>query len=334
MKFTKFLSVLAAIAVLLTMAAASTVMAATANESDTSSVTSSRVKTLKEIQVTFKGNGGSTAVGQTEIVMETKYEPKGQLAAIENPFVNEEFPFEMWSTKDTGAGVNFKPGETIILDEDITENFTKNVVLYAIWTKTSLEEKTNTYYSNYPYGFEEESFDETVFAGGLGYTAENSFFIDGYEFTGWNTAADGSGDFYEGGDVYTETVDSDMTFYAQWELEPGYVTYMITYDANDDSLETAEDLAVVLSGQFGEYTVADCMFEGGEHFVSWNTEMDGSGDEYLPGDSITLEDDSTVLYAQWSNNPSSGSVSYVAASAVGVALASLGLLVAFKKKDH
>ncbi len=38
----------------------------------------------------------------------------------------------------------------------------------------------------------------------------------------------------------------------------------------------------------------------GYEFIGWNTEKDGTGNEYQPNDTITLEED-TYLYAQWQN---------------------------------
>lgn len=46
--------------------------------------------------------------------------------------------------------------------------------------------------------------------------SENGFALDGYEFAGWNTAADGSGTAYAPGDPYTLT-DADDVLYAQWK---------------------------------------------------------------------------------------------------------------------
>lgn len=43
----------------------------------------------------------------------------------------------------------------------------------------------------------------------------NEFVRDGYYFTGWNTAADGSGTAYT--DQSTITPTANMTLYAQWE---------------------------------------------------------------------------------------------------------------------
>ena len=40
-------------------------------------------------------------------------------------------------------------------------------------------------------------------------------------------------------------------------------------------------------------------------FTGWNTQADGKGTAYKPGDSFTLTDKDTVLYAQWSKNSDS-----------------------------
>ena len=40
-------------------------------------------------------------------------------------------------------------------------------------------------------------------------------------------------------------------------------------------------------------------------FTGWNTQADGKGTAYKPGDSFTLTDKDTMLYAQWSKNSDS-----------------------------
>ena len=40
-------------------------------------------------------------------------------------------------------------------------------------------------------------------------------------------------------------------------------------------------------------------------FTGWNTQADGKGTAYKAGDSFTLTDKDTVLYAQWSKNSAS-----------------------------
>ncbi|WP_459926027.1 InlB B-repeat-containing protein, partial [Desulfatiferula olefinivorans] len=49
----------------------------------------------------------------------------------------------------------------------------------------------------------------------------------GYTFAGWNTAANGSGTAYSGGDTFAMG-SSNVTLYAQWTEN----TYSVTYDGN------------------------------------------------------------------------------------------------------
>ena len=51
---------------------------------------------------------------------------------------------------------------------------------------------------------------------------DNPFTRDGYVFTGWNTAADGSGTAYAAGETITPT--GDITLYARWKAAYAYVT--------------------------------------------------------------------------------------------------------------
>lgn len=46
------------------------------------------------------------------------------------------------------------------------------------------------------------------------------------------------------------------------------------------------------------------MYKSNKKFLGWNTNADGSGEAYSEGDEITLEGDSVMLYAQWSDSDS------------------------------
>lgn len=54
-----------------------------------------------------------------------------------------------------------------------------------------------------------------TFKGGMYTVAQNGFYKKGYNFTGWNTAADGSGTSYQPGAQIAPK--SNMTLYAQWQ---------------------------------------------------------------------------------------------------------------------
>ena len=111
---------------------------------------------------------------------------------------------------------------------------------------------------------------------------------DGYLFTGWNTAADGSGNSYAVGATYT--ANAAATLYAQW-----VEIYTVAYNANGgsgapDAQEKVEDIDLVLSS-----TVPT---RDGYAFKGWNTAVDGNGDSYVAGDTYTANA-SVTLYAQW-----------------------------------
>ena len=124
--------------------------------------------------------------------------------------------------------------------------------------------------------------------------AENVFTRNNYTFTGWNTQADGKGTAYKAGDSFTLT-DKDTVLYAQWsENAPAQVN--VSYDANGGT-GTMESI----TGDVGsEIVIGQNGFaRSGYTFTGWNTQTDGKGTAYKPGDSFTLTDEDTVLYAQW-----------------------------------
>ena len=122
--------------------------------------------------------------------------------------------------------------------------------------------------------------------------AQNAFSYDSYDFTGWNTVADGSGASYAAGEKITLT--EDLTLYAQWK-EIVKVFYTVKFDANGGSGEMKE----VTAESGSEVIVAANAFSrDGWTFGGWNTKSDGTGAPYNDKAKITLDADIT-LYAQW-----------------------------------
>ena len=133
--------------------------------------------------------------------------------------------------------------------------------------------------------------------------ASNGFSLTGYKFTGWNTAADGTGTSYAADGTFTMTADlagddSVVVLYAQWEP----ISYTIAFDAN------AEDASGTMDKQSMAYDVAanldaNQFARTGYTFAGWNTASDGSGASYADGQEVvnlTTEDGGEVtLYAQW-----------------------------------
>lgn len=116
----------------------------------------------------------------------------------------------------------------------------------------------------------------------------NIFTKSAFAFTGWNTAADGSGTAYT--DQSTITITAKITLFAQWEP-----MHAITFNANGG--EGNMDVFYVKDGE--SVTLPTNTFTKGiETFTGWNTAADGSGTAYTDQSTITPTANIT-LYAQW-----------------------------------
>jgi hypothetical protein len=112
-------------------------------------------------------------------------------------------------------------------------------------------------------------------------------------FVEWNTNPDGTGTSFDPGDTVTMPGHS-LTLYAIW-LE----VFAVTYNLNG-ATGTAPTQTPVPEGT--EITVAE--IEGiippaDSLFLRWNTEADGTGTAFNPGDIITIETYDITLYAIW-----------------------------------
>jgi uncharacterized repeat protein (TIGR02543 family)/LPXTG-motif cell wall-anchored protein len=118
-----------------------------------------------------------------------------------------------------------------------------------------------------------------------------------YMFSGWNTAADGSGDAYEPGDTFTFT--GAATLYAQWTGNP----YMVKYNANGGTGSMSD--SVFTYGTSQELTL-NSFTRTGHTFAGWAESADGAV-IYTDAQSVknlTTENNGTVtLYAQWTVVP-------------------------------
>lgn len=115
-------------------------------------------------------------------------------------------------------------------DKGRTRTVTK-VCKYCGYTETATETE-NKFALNYDAnGGTGTMTPDTCFDGGKLTVKANGFTRDGYDFTGWNTAADGKGTAYKPGDKL-ELTDS-LTLYAQWNK---IVTYTVTYTDGVDNV--------------------------------------------------------------------------------------------------
>jgi len=121
----------------------------------------------------------------------------------------------------------------------------------------------------------------------------------GYEFLRWYTA---SGTFYA-----NTVVSGDITVYADWdELYSG--TYSVNFDKNGGDTEADPPQIIVWSPAESisenpsteRTTLPKPPSKAGALFDGWNTQDDGSGDEF---DVDTTVDDHIIVYAKWDPIP-------------------------------
>jgi len=117
-------------------------------------------------------------------------------------------------------------------------------------------------------------------------------------FAGWNTAADGSGTNYVGGDTFNITQNTNL--YARWITAGSRLRYNAgtggfgTAPSSSGTYYTPFSSANIV-GNTGSFTNTTSPV-----FAGWNTLANGTGTSYPVGSNITMPSSGNVdLYAQW-----------------------------------
>ncbi len=134
----------------------------------------------------------------------------------------------------------------------------------------------------------------------------------GYTFSGWNTAANGTGYSYAASGTATFTMPgAGVTLYAQWT-------------ANTDTVNFASDggsAVSSISGPDGSSITLPTDAYPGYSFDGWFTEASGGTEVGGAGSSYTIPSGGATLYAQWTAN-ATDDYSYAANGGSGTAPAS------------
>lgn len=194
------------------------------------------------------------------------------------------YKFDGWTSS---AGGSVAAGGTI-------SNVTSNITLTAKW----IARYTVSYNGNGSTSGTAPT-TVTVDSGGSTTAAANPFTKTGSTFTGWNTAANGSGTAYAAGATISN-ITSNITLYAQWQGNP-----TITFNANKPtgagSANVAGQPANVSSHPYNTtYTLPTTTPTlKGYTFAGWNTAANGTGTAYAAGATTSAITANTTFYAQW-----------------------------------
>lgn len=239
------------------------------------------------------GNGEGNELSQFfEYDKETKLD--------KNTFTNGSKVFKEWNTKADGTGDSFSDEQKVINLIDIYKDEDPDITsmkLYAQWVDAK-EYYTVKYNKNASdaTGTMEDQIYEIGVPNNL---TKNQFKRKGYRFVGWATSSTGTSKYEDGAWIAKDLTSAGgtITLYAKWEADE----YTIVYDGNG---ATSGSTAPQLAKRDEEKTIkSNGYIKEGNSFICWNTQKDGSGTNYSPGQKVknlTTEKNGTVtLYAQW-----------------------------------
>ena len=210
-----------------------------------------------------------------------------------NTFEKIGYQFAGWATQEGNSTIAYTDGEAV---KNLANTDQATVDLYAVWGGI-------TYYVAFD-GNESTSgsmSDITLNYDAVQTLPKSTFARYGYQFSGWNTKADGTGAGYrDQGDVLNLTTNANetITLYAQWKANK----YTINFDKNATDATGTMDLQEVA---FGEETPlnANQFVRTGYMFAGWNLRANGTGNAYTDKQPILnlvmVDGGEITLYAQW-----------------------------------
>lgn len=256
----------------------------------------------KQFSIQYEPNKPLTASKEViGITRDSIHSDKEYKELVENCYTLVGWTFTGWNTKADGSGTSYadKAQVKIATDDSI-------IVLYAQWQAKSY---VIEYRQNKPSIASSAVIGETSNSNHIIDTEKsltpNEFKLQGWNFVGWNTKADGTGTPYtDKAQVKIATNDSIVILYAQWQVNTFIIEYRQNKPANASKLVTGETASSHhTSDELGRLTSNGFKLQGWT-FIGWNTKADGSGIAYSNNYNIKLALDSSslLLYAQWSAN--------------------------------
>ena len=241
--------------------------------------------------VTYNGNGstGGSTADSSHVFNSSK-------ALTSNGYTKTGYTFQGWSTSNTATTVTYTNGQNV---NNLTSSNGGKVTLYAVW-------KPNTYTIVYNgngatsggTASSTHTYNQSKALTSNGYTRIDNAY-KGYVFTGWNTAANGSGTSYSNGQVVNNLTSSNggtITLYAQWTR----VVVNVTFNPNGGSVTNGNRTYY----QGDSYTNMPVPTRENYTFLGWYNAQNGG--TRIPTGATVTEAYNHTLYAHWSENPWSG----------------------------
>lgn len=187
------------------------------------------------------------------------------------------YQFKGWTADPESTQVYCMPGDTYRIPNH-------NQTLYAIWQPNAYEIRFDDNVADQEKDFIQGEMDILTAYYGLEATIpECKWTRKGYQFTGWNTVADGSGtEYHEQQKICCSDLEqaTPCFLYAMWEPLQGEIQYQI--NVPEQTTSTGKGKMENTEYQYDhQWSLSPCRFElTGYDFCGWNTQADGTGEAY------------------------------------------------------
>lgn len=247
----------------------------------------------KHYQVIYKPNDADDG----EVPVDDSLYLKNALVIVrsnEGGLSRDGFIFAGWRTTSDNSGLSYVANAKIAVD-------TMDIVLYAWWTDEPVY--SVTYHSSQTLSGS-VPVDNNEYIAGTGVVVldnTGNLVKKDTTFLGWSRDSTESGKLYAPDDTVI-IGDADLSLYARWTKT---VYYQVTYNANNaDKGDVPED---TVHYHFGEMVHikgnSGNLLRTGYTFTVWNTAPNGTGTDYRENDSLEINGEDIILYAQWTDNP-------------------------------
>ncbi len=256
----------------------------------------------------LNGNGGTTSSSSATY---NYYTNAVSINAKACPFTKTGYYFTAWNTQADANGTYYQKNETVNFKAIHNGEI---ITLYAVWSPISY----NIVFDSNGADGETDSMRYIKYGTENTLTA-NAFVKDGYEFSGWNTAADGSGSAYADMQKVSDLSsvnNSTVILYAQWkdvtaptgEISLGenkWKSFLneITFGLFFNKTQT---VSITASDNDGEEVEIGYLISNSEMSES---ELDNAEFTEYGGELSLEKDNRYVIYAKLTDQ--SGNVSYI-----------------------
>lgn len=244
---------------------------------------------INSYSVTYQTNGAQSGNAPLDAASPYVYNTAATVLGNTGALARTGYSYAGWNTQSDANGTGYSAGDTFAVPG-------QDVVLYAVWNANtySVSYNGNGQTGGATPSAQYEEYSATLMIDGN----SGNLIRTGYTFSGWNTAADGSGTSYGSGDSFTIPAGNTL-LYAEWSAN----TYHIAYDANHSTGGTVPLIQTVNYNTSVALSVnSGSLVRTGYTFIGWNTKADGTGTDYAEGAFFNVPANDTTFYAKWEAN--------------------------------